>query len=51
MGATSETAPKYVSPVYAYCTNYLIDLDHAAIVDVESFTAIRQGSGRRRPGP
>ena len=57
-GATSETAPKYVSPVdpaarwtaaasgpavYAYCTNYLIDLDHAVIVDVEPSTAIRQG--------
>ena len=57
-GATSETAPKYVSPVdpaarwtaaasgpavYAYCTNYLIDLDHAVIMDVEPSTAIRQG--------
>ena len=57
-GGTSETPPKYVSPVdpaarwtaaasgpavYAYCTNYLIDLDHAVIVDVEPSTAIRQG--------
>ena len=57
-GGTSETAPKYVSPVdpaarwtaaasgpavYAYCTNYLIDLDHAVIMDVEPSTAIRQG--------
>ncbi len=57
-GATSETPPKYVSPVdpaarwtaaasgpavYAYCTNYLIDLDHAVIMDVEPSTAIRQG--------
>jgi transposase len=57
-GGTSETAPKFVSPVdpaarwtaaasgpaaYAYCTNYLIDLEHAVIVDVEPSTAIRQG--------
>ena len=57
-GGTSETPPKYVSPVdpaarwtaaasgpavYAYCTNYLIDLDHAVIMDVEPSTAIRQG--------
>lgn len=57
-GATSEAAPKFVSPVdpaarwtaagsgpavYAYCANYLIDLDHAVIVDVEPSTAIRQG--------
>ena len=57
-GGTSETPPKYVSPVdpaarwtaaasgpavYAYCTNYLIDVDHAVIVDVEPSTAIRQG--------
>ena len=57
-GATSETPPKYVSPVdpaarwtaaasgpavYAYCTNYLIDVAHAVIVDVEPSTAIRQG--------
>ena len=27
---------------YAYSTNYLIDLDHAVIVDVEATTAIRQ---------
>ena len=57
-GGTSDTPPKYISPVdpaarwtaaasgpavYAYCTNYLIDLDHAVIVDVEPSTAIRQG--------
>jgi transposase len=57
-GGTSETAPKFVSPTdpaarwtaaasgpaaYAYCANYLIDLDHAVIVDVEPSTAIRQG--------
>ena len=57
-GGTSETAPKFVSPVdpaarwtaagsgpavYAYCANYLIDLNHAVIMDVEPSTAIRQG--------
>jgi hypothetical protein len=49
--------PKFVSPAdpaarwtgadggaayFAYCTNYLIDLDHAVIVDVEATTAVRQ---------
>ena len=28
--------------VYAYCTNYLIDVEHAIIVDVEASTAVRQ---------
>jgi hypothetical protein len=27
---------------FAYCANYLIDLDHAVIVDVEASTAVRQ---------
>lgn len=27
---------------YAYCDNYLIDVDHAVIVDVEATTAVRQ---------
>jgi len=26
---------------YAYSTNYLIDLDHAVIVDVEATTSVR----------
>ena len=49
--------PKFISPAdpaarwtgadgglafFAYATNYLIDLDHAIIVDVEATTAIRQ---------
>ena len=57
-GADTEVVPKYLSlsdPVsrwtaaqagpasFAYCTNYLIDLDHAVIVDVEPSTAVRQG--------
>ncbi|UAJ10493.1 transposase [Glacieibacterium megasporae] len=56
-GAATDVVPKVVSPVdpaarwtgangglcfFAYCTNYLIDLDHAIIVDVEATTAIRQ---------
>lgn len=56
-GAATPVEPKHVSPTdpaarwtaahggpafYAYATNYLIDLDHAVIVDVEATTAIRQ---------
>jgi hypothetical protein len=58
--ASSE--PKFISPVdpasmwtgankglafFAYATNYLIDLDHAVIVDVEGSTP----SARRRSQP
>src|SRR6266446_5621621 len=56
-GAATEVTPKFISPAdpaarwtgahggqafFAYSTNYLIDLDHAVIVDVEATTAIRQ---------
>src|SRR5690348_14180909 len=56
-GAATEVTPKFVSPsdpaarwtgahggqaFFAYATNYLIDTDHAIIVDVEATTAIRQ---------
>jgi len=56
-GAASEVKPKFVSKsdpaaqwtgalkghaFFAYATNYLIDLDHAVIVDVEACRAIRQ---------
>ena len=56
-GAATEVVPKFVSPAdpasrwtgankglafFAYSTNYLIDLDHAVIVDVEPSTAVRQ---------
>ena len=56
-GAATPVTPKFVSPVdpaarwtgadgglayFAYCTNYLVDLDHAVIVDVEASTAVRQ---------
>jgi transposase len=56
-GAATEVTPKFISPAdpaarwtgahggqafFAYATNYLIDTDHAIIVDVEATTAIRQ---------
>ncbi len=56
-GGAMPVAPKFISPtdpaarwtaswggpaVYAYCTNYLIDVQHAVIVDVEPSTAVRQ---------
>ena len=56
-GAATPVVPKFISPAdpasrwtgangglafFAYCTNYLIDLQHAVIVDVEATTAIRQ---------
>ena len=56
-GAATPVIPKMLSPAdpaarwtgadggpayFAYCTNYLIDLDNAVIVDVEASTAVRQ---------
>ncbi|CAN7209294.1 transposase [Phenylobacterium sp. LjRoot164] len=56
-GAATPVVPKFISPAdpasrwtgadkgpayFAYATNYLIDLDHAVIVDVEASTAVRQ---------
>jgi hypothetical protein len=56
-GGATPVEPKFISPVdpaarwtaswggpavYAYCTNYLIDVEHAVIVDVEPSTAVRQ---------
>ena len=56
-GAATPVVPKMLSPsdpasrwtgadgglaYFAYCTNYLIDLDNAVIVDVEACTAVRQ---------
>jgi transposase len=56
-GAASEVVPKFISPsdpaaqwtgahkghaFFAYATNYLIDTDHAIILDVEASRAIRQ---------
>ncbi len=56
-GAATKVTPKFLSPAdpaarwtgahdgqafFAYCSNYLIDLDHGVIVDVEASTAVRQ---------
>jgi transposase len=56
-GAATPVTPKYFAPVdpaarwtaangglafFAYATNYLIDLDHAVIVEVEASSAVRQ---------
>lgn len=55
-GAATSVTPKYFAPVdpaarwtaangglafFAYATNYLIDLDHAVIVEVEASSAVR----------
>ena len=56
-GAATQVTPKFISPAdpaarwtgahggqafFAYSANYLIDLDHAVIVEVEASTAVRQ---------
>src|SRR3954451_658195 len=56
-GAATPVVPKFISPAdpaarwsaangglafFAYSANYLIDLDHAIIVDIKATTAIRQ---------
>jgi transposase len=56
-GAATPVVPKFISPAgpasrwtgangglafFAYCTNYLIDLKCAVILDVEATTAVRQ---------
>src|SRR5213079_3044132 len=56
-GAATPVVPKFISHAdpasrwtgangglafFAYCTNYLIDLKHAVILDVEASTAVRQ---------
>ena len=63
-GAASEVTPKFISPsdpaarwtgahkghaFFGYSTNYLIDLDHAIIVDVEATPRDPAGRGWRRP--
>ena len=60
-GAATPVEPKFVSPVdpaarwsaadrgkahFLYCTNYLVDLDNAVIVDVEPTTPIRQAENK-----
>ena len=56
-GGATPVTPKFISiadpasrwtgangglAFFAYCTNYLIDLKHAVIMDVEATTAVRQ---------
>jgi transposase len=56
-GSATAVTPKFISPAdpaarwtaanggaafFAYTANYMIDLDHAIIVDIETTTAIRQ---------
>src|ERR687897_2115607 len=56
-GAATEVTPKFISPAdpaarwtgahggqafFAYAANYLVDVDHGIIVDVEASTAVRQ---------
>ncbi len=60
-GAATPVQPKYISPsdpaarwsaadrgkaYFRYCTNYLVDLDHAIIVDVEPSVPIRQAENK-----
>ncbi|MFD0916528.1 transposase [Pseudahrensia aquimaris] len=60
-GAATPVVPKYISPsdpaarwsaadrgkaYFRYCTNYLVDLDHAIIVDVEPSAPIRQAENK-----
>ncbi len=60
-GAATPVVPKYISPsdpaarwsaadrgkaYFRYCTNYLVDLDHAIIVDVEPCVPIRQAENK-----
>jgi len=60
-GAATPVEPKYISPVdptarwsaadrgkayFRYCTNYLVDLDNAIIVDVEPSAPIRQAENK-----
>ena len=59
-GAATPVVPKFISHAdpasrwtgangglafFAYCTNYLVDLKHAVILDVEATTAVRQAEG------
>ena len=40
--SSSRTGAHGGQAFFAYSANYLIDLDHAVIVDVEASTAVRQ---------
>lgn len=60
-GKATPVQPKFISPIdpaarwsaadrgkahFLYCTNYLVDLDHAIIVDVEPSAPIRQAENK-----
>jgi hypothetical protein len=47
--ASRWTAATREAAFYSYSTNYLIDLDHAVIVDVEATTSVRQAEVTARP--
>ena len=64
-GAATPVVPKFLAPAdpasrwtcahggqafYAYSTNYLIDVKHAVIMDVEASTAVRQAEVSRQHG-
>src|SRR5215813_13178156 len=65
-GAATPVEPKFISPsdpaarwtaswagpaIYAYCTNYVIDVEHVVIVEVEPSTAVRQAEVTAVEGP
>jgi hypothetical protein len=45
--ALTSFGPRRTDNIYAYSDNYLVDLKHAVIVDVEATTVIRQGRSER----
>jgi hypothetical protein len=45
--ALTSVRPRRTDNIYAYSDNYLVDLKHAVIVDVEATTVIRQGRSER----
>lgn len=49
--ASRWTAATRQAAFYAYSTNYMIDLDHAVIVDVKATTSVRQAevTAQRKP--
>jgi hypothetical protein len=49
--AARYTAAADAPAVYAYSDNYLIDVEHAVIMDVEATTAMRQAEGETFGGP
>ena len=48
--ASRRTAATRERAFFAYSTNYLIDLEHAVIVDVEATTSVRHAEGPHNAG-